>query len=205
MTTTAYRRTRRRLSQLMTMAGALVLVAGLAFVWVRVVETLRAPPPPSASHLIGTPGGLVWDGRVFTSPAQLRAFLGPRAFARWEVRHPTAFGAPAVSTPSTKTKPPAKTKTTPKATPAKTTPTATTSGPVSAAPVTTTASRSLLPKLLTLLLVLVGSALGLSALVPPRLAPLPLRRLYAHPDRRSVALAAATAMVLGFGVAFYLS
>jgi hypothetical protein len=187
----------------MTIAAAVALVVGLAFVWVRVVQTLKEPAPTGQSQALGEPGALVWDGRVFTSPAQLKGYLGPKAFARWSVRHPTAFGVPAVATPKPKTKAtPTKTETTKTVT----TKAPTTSTPVSvAAPAaSTTPSQSLLARSLTLLLVLGGLALGASALVPYRLAPVPLRRIYAQPDRRPIALAAATAMVLGFGVAFYL-
>ena len=207
MTTTALSRSRRRrLSRLLTIAAALVLVAGLAFVWVRVVQTLREPAPTGQSQALGQPGALVWDDRVFTTPAQLRAYLGPKAFARWSARHPTAFGVPGVSTPKSVTK--TATKTTPKPTP-KTTPTkteTTAAAPVAAAPGATSTSQSQSPlaRALTLLLVLGGLALGASALVPYRIAPAALRRIYAEPDRRPIALAAATAMVLGVGVAFYL-
>jgi len=207
VTTTALSRSRRRrLSRLLTTAAALALVAGLAFVWVRVVQTLREPATTGQSQALGQPGALVWDDRVFTTPAQLKAYLGPKAFARWSARHPTAFGVPAVSTPTTATKTATKTtpKTTPKPTPTKAkTPVET---PVAAASPAerATQSQSLLARALTLLLVLGGLALGASALVPYRIAPAALRRIYAEPDRRPIALAAATAMVLGVGVAFYL-
>ena len=183
----------------MTIAMAVALVAGLVVVWVRVVETLKEPAPSGQTQALGQPGALVWDSRVFTSPAQLKAYLGPKAYARWSVRHPTAFGAPAVVTRpkrATKTKTAAKTPTKVRQT---TTRVTAASPPASAEP-----SQSALARDLTLLLVLVGVAVGASALVPYRLAPVPLRRLYAQPDRRPIALAAATAMVLGFGFAFYL-
>jgi carbohydrate-binding DOMON domain-containing protein len=198
------------MSQLMTIAIAIALVGGLALVWVRVVQTLKEPAPATQPQALGKPGALVWDNRVFTSAAQLKAYLGPKAYRRWSVRHPTAFGAPAVSTPRTATKTPkTATRTTPKTTPTRTV-TRTTKAPTTPAPVSAAAratpkqSESLFARLLTLLLVFGGLALGASALVPYRFAPAALRRLYAEPDRRPVALAAATAMVLGFGVAFYL-
>ena len=40
-------------------------------VWVRVVQTLTEPS--SGPKTVGQPGALVWDGRVFTSPSQLKA------------------------------------------------------------------------------------------------------------------------------------
>ena len=209
MATTALSRSRRRrLSRLLTIAAALALVGGLAFVWVRVVQTLRQPASTAQSQALGQPGALVWDDRVFTTPAQLKAYLGPKAWRRWSLRHPTAFGVPAVSTPKTtaKTAPKSTPKTTAKKTPVKTTTTTVTETPVAVSPPAraTTQSQSLLARALTLLLVLGGLALGASALVPYRVAPVALRRLYAQPDRRPIALAAATVMVLGFGVAFYL-
>ncbi len=187
----------------MAITLALALLAGLAVVWVRVVETLKEPAPTGQPHALGEPGGLVWDGRVFTSPAQLMAYLGPKTYRRWAARHPTAFGALAVVTHT-----PTKTATrTHRTKPARTVRTAkavetvrTTAVPAKS----TTGSQSFLARSLTLLLILVGLALGASAVVPYRVAPVPLRRLYAQPDRRLIALAAATAMVLGFGVAFYL-
>src|SRR5437870_4235811 len=106
MASTTLRRAarRRRLSQLLTIVTAVALDGGLAVVWVRVVQTLKEPAPVGQSQALGEPGALVWDNRVFTSPAQLKAYLGPKAYRRWSVRHPTAFGAPAVSTPKPTTK-----------------------------------------------------------------------------------------------------
>lgn len=169
----------------MAVAISVVLAAGLVFVWVRVVQTLTEPAP--APRAIGEPGALVWDGRVFTSPSQLKAYLGPKRYTRWTVRHPTAFGATAPATVShtaaTKKKP---------------------AKPQVAAPptVATAESRSLTSRVLTIFLVLGGLALATSALLPERLAPVAMQRLYAEPDRRIIALAAATAMLLGFGVSY---
>jgi hypothetical protein len=58
---------------------------------------------------------------------------------------------------------------------------------------------------LTILFLVVGIVLGASAMVPPRYAPVAVQRFYADPDRRIVVLAAATAILLGFGVSFYLT
>jgi ABC-type arginine/histidine transport system permease subunit len=66
-------------------------------------------------------------------------------------------------------------------------------------------SQSLTSLVLTLLLLVVGLVLGGSAAVPTRYAPASVQRFYAAPDRRVVALAAATAILMGFGVSFYLS
>jgi hypothetical protein len=57
---------------------------------------------------------------------------------------------------------------------------------------------------LTLLLLVAGLVLGGSAALPPRYAPVAVQRFYAGSDRRMVALAAATAILMGFGVSFYL-
>ena len=85
------------------MFATVVLAAGLALVWVRVVQTLTAPS--NAPKAVGQPGALVWDGRVFTSSAQLKAYLTSRglSYSRWAARHPTAFGAtaPTVTTHAT--------------------------------------------------------------------------------------------------------
>jgi len=66
-------------------------------------------------------------------------------------------------------------------------------------------SRPLTSMVLTLLLLAAGLVLGGSAALPPRYAPAALQRFYAAPDRRIVALATATAILMGFGVSFYLS
>jgi ABC-type multidrug transport system permease subunit len=59
--------------------------------------------------------------------------------------------------------------------------------------------------MLLVVMVLVGGfLLGGSALLPARYAPEAVRRFYDHQDRRMVALAAAAAILLGFGVVFYL-
>lgn len=183
----------------MTVAVAVVLAAGLAVVWVRVVHTLTAPS--NAPKAFGQPGALVWDGRVFTSPSQLKAYLGPKSYARWSTRHPTAFGAPAPAARHT-TASLTKTKTKAKAKPKPAT------HRVASPPVveTTSKSSSLSKIVLMALLLMGGLALGASAVVPARVAPIAVQRLYAEdPDRRMVAFAAATAILLGFGVSFYLS
>ena len=199
MAGTLRRSRRRRLSQVLTIAVTLLIAAGVAMVWVRVVQTLKEPG--SGPKTIGQPGALVWDGRVFTAPAQLKAYLRSQglSYERWAARHPTAFGAPARTVPRHTT---ATVKTATKTT--KTVRTATT--PRVAAPVVGDAkSRPLTSMVLTLLLLAAGLVLGGSAALPPRYAPAALQRFYAAPDRRIVALATATAILLGFGVSFYLS
>jgi hypothetical protein len=191
-----------------TLVIAIVLAAGLAVVWVRVVQTLTAPS--NAPRAIGQPGALVWDGRVFTSPSQLKAYLGARSYARWAARHPTAFGAPAPvavrHTASTKTKTKTKTTTTKASTPTIPKPKPVDHHVAVPSPVITpNTSRSLLGTALVILLALGGIALGASALLPRRLAPISVQRVYAQQDRRTAALAAATAMLLGLAVSFYLS
>jgi hypothetical protein len=177
----------------MSIAVAVLLAAGLAFVWVRVVKTLTAPS--DAPKAVGQPGALVWDGRVFSTPSQLKAYLGPKAYARWSVRHPTAFGAPAATAPRHAT--PTKTKTV-KPKPV--------SEPVESPAISASKSRSLAAIALMILVMLGGLGLLASALVPTRLAPVALQRLYIEdPDRRMIAFAAATAILLGFGVSLYLS
>lgn len=183
----------------MTLFVTLALGAGLAVVWVRVVQTLKETP--AGPGTIGQPGALVWDGRVFTSPAQLKSYLSARglSYSRWAARHPTAFGgtAPARTTTKKPTKTAVKTATTPKPKPVT---------HVAAPSLSESSSRPLASIVLTILLLLGGVALGASAALPPRLVPETVRNFYyAQPDRRTVALAAATAILLGFGVSFYLA
>lgn len=188
------RRARRRvlLKRVVTICVTLVVAAGLAVVWVRVVQTLKAPS--NAPKAVGQPGSLVWDGRVFESPRQLKAYLNAKglSYSRWAARHPTAFGAappPAKHTTRSRKKAPSKPTTRRVAVPAG----------------STTHSRSLISTALTTLLLLVGLAMAGSAVMPPRLAPVALQRFYAVPDRRMFVFAAATAILLGFGVSFYLT
>jgi len=168
--------------------AAVVLAAALVLVWVRVVQTLTESS--NAPKAIGQPGALVWDGRVFTSPAQLEAYLTSRglSYPRWAARHPTAFGAQPAAithTTTTKTTKPAEHR-------------------VASPSVSPTSTRSGSSMVLLVMFLAGGLILGGSALVPARYAPDVVQRFYDHQDRRMVALAAAAAILLGFGVAFYL-
>ncbi len=209
---------------MLTICVTVVIAAGVAIVWVRVVQTLKESS--GGPGTVGQPGALVWDGRVFTSSGQLKAYLSSRgrSYSRWLARHPTAFGAPALTVthhattkhPTTKhattkkpkpkpTKTAAKPKPKPTTTAAKPTPTP--ASPHVAAPTTVDAAKSkpLTSMVLTILLLAGGLALGASAALPTRYTPAPVQHFYATPDRRMVALAAATAILLGFGVSFYLT
>jgi hypothetical protein len=201
----------------LTICATLIVAAGVAMVWVRVVQTLtESSGPPRA---VGQPGALVWDGRVFTSPGQLKAYLTShgQSYSRWLARHPTAFGrtAPTVrhhaatkTTPKPKpTKTAAKPKPKPTKTAAKPTPKPAPVTPHVAAPATVSATKSkpLTSLVLTIMLLVGGLALGASAALPTRYTPVTVQHFYATPDRRMVALAAATAILLGFGVSFYLT
>lgn len=161
------------------------LAAGLAVVWVRVVQTLTETS--NGPRTIGKPGALVWDGRVFTSSAQLKAYLEShgQSYSRWIARHPTAFGARPARTTHRKTAKPVHHR-------------------VTSPSVSPTSSRSGTSLLLLILFLVAGLFLGGSALLPARYAPAALQRFYDQEDRRMVALAAAAAILLGFGVAFYL-
>ena len=147
-------RRRKLLNRVLTIGATIVLAAGLAMVWVRVVQTLTAP------RAIGQPGALVWDGRVFETPSQLKAYLTSRglSYARWSARHPTAFGEPVPAairhTTSTKT-----VRSTPK-------------------PKPTTNHRVAAPSVIA---------------------------THSNPITSIAVLAAATAILLGFGVSFYLT
>jgi len=78
-------------ARLVTLLMALVLVAALAVVWVKVVSTLTSniePRPP-----IGQPSAVVWQNRVFTTDGQLRRYFHAKglSYSRWVSRHPAAF------------------------------------------------------------------------------------------------------------------
>jgi len=196
----------------LTLCISVVVAAGLALVWVRVVQTLTAPS--SAPKAVGQPGALMWDGRVFTSSGQLKAYLSSkgRSYSRWVARHPTAFGAtaPTVAHHATTKKKPKPTKTAAKPKPKPKPKPTTTAKRVThhvAAPATVSATKSkpLTSMVLTILLLVGGLALGASAALPTRYTPVAVQQFYTTPDRRMVALAAATAILLGFGVSFYLT
>ena len=180
---------------MLTVCATVVLAAGLAVVWVRVVKTLTESS--SGPTTVGKPGALVWDGRVFTSSGQMKAFLTSKglSYSRWAARHPTAFATPVPSA--------IKHTTTTKATTKKP------SGPakhrVAAPTVSSTKSRPLTSMVLTVFLLILGLILGASAALPPRYAPIALQDFYADPDRRMVAVAASAAILLGFAVSFYLT
>jgi len=194
----------------LTLCISVVVAAGLALVWVRVVQTLTAPS--GAPKAVGQPGALMWDGRVFTSSGQLKAYLSSkgRSYSRWVARHPTAFGATAPTVAhhaTTKKKPkPTKTAAKPKPKPKPTTTAKRVTHHVAApATVSATKSKPLTSMVLTILLLVGGLALGASAALPTRYTPVAVQQFYTTPDRRMVALAAATAILLGFGVSFYLT
>jgi hypothetical protein len=196
----------------LTLCISVVVAAGLALVWVRVVQTLTAPS--SAPKAVGQPGALMWDGRVFTSSGQLKAYLSSkgRSYSRWVARHPTAFGAtaPTVAHHATTKKKPKPTKAAAKPKPKPKPKPTTTAKRVThhvAAPATVSATKSkpLTSMVLTILLLVGGLALGASAALPTRYTPVAVQQFYTTPDRRMVALAAATAILLGFGVSFYLT
>jgi hypothetical protein len=194
----------------LTLCISVVVAAGLALVWVRVVQTLTAPS--SAPKAVGQPGALMWDGRVFTSSGQLKAYLSSkgRSYSRWVARHPTAFGATAPTVAhhaTTKKKPkPTKAAAKPKPKPKPTTTAKRVTHHVAApATVSATKSKPLTSMVLTILLLVGGLALGASAALPTRYTPVAVQQFYTTPDRRMVALAAATAILLGFGVSFYLT
>ena len=195
---------------MLTLCISVVVAAGLALVWVRVVQTLTAPS--GAPKAVGQPGALMWDGRVFTSSGQLKAYLSSkgRSYSRWVARHPTAFGATAPTVAhhaTTKKKPkPTKTAAKPKPKPKPTTTAKRVTHHVAApATVSATKSKPLTSMVLTILLLVGGLALGASAALPTRYTPVAVQQFYTTPDRRMVALAAATAILLGFGVSFYLT
>ena len=90
--TLSSRRGRRRLlTRLLTVSLTLVLGLALVVAWVRVVRTLLTPPDHTG--LTGNVRSVVWNGRVFTTRAQLRSFLEARglSYTRWAKAHPYAF------------------------------------------------------------------------------------------------------------------
>jgi hypothetical protein len=96
--------------------------------------------------------------------------------------------------------------TTVKSTPVTTPKTSTSSEPRALAPTATaTSSASWTSTFLTLLVLMGVVVVGGSALIPARMAPAPIHRLYVNPDRRLAALGAATAMLLGLALSRFLN
>jgi hypothetical protein len=73
-----------------TLVTALVIVvAAAAATWIQVIERLHAPDPVAVR---GTPASIVWSDRVFSSEAELAAWLRRRGidYGRWVRSHPAA-------------------------------------------------------------------------------------------------------------------
>ncbi len=162
---------------------------GSSVVWVRVVQTLTESS--NGPKAIGQPGALVWDGRVFTTSAQLKAYLTSRglSYSRWAARHPTAFGADAGcdhAHDTTKTAKPAA---------------ASRRVAVGEPDEHTVAVRRCCCWSCSWS---AGSSSAVARYCPRAMHRTSSSGSTTSQDRRMVALAAATAILLGFGVAFYL-
>jgi hypothetical protein len=165
------------------------------FVWARVVHTLTeriAPRPP-----IGEPQAIVWGTRVFTTDRQLKAFLDAKriSYAEWVSRHPAAFAVLRHELPASAVgRAPATPRARPKVAAVKA-PSIARSGRQSSATIGS--------GLLTSLFIVLGLALGTTALLPAAIQPSGLRRLYRVPERRVTALAAAVALLVGASLAAF--
>ena len=194
------RRSRRRGARVLTRGLAFILIVALVGVWARVIQTMTAPPKPKASF--GHVQAVVWDGRVFQTPAQLHAFFQARgiSYSRWAAAHPGAFdfdkvqprqkviqtgrGAPAERPPSTRLR---------------------TDDHVAVSSAGPSQARSMTRTLVVLFMLLSSMAILVSALIPVRLAPEFVRRVYVQPDRRVAALAIGVSVLIGLLVSSYLS
>jgi hypothetical protein len=80
-----------------------VVLALLFFVWLRVVRTLTATVDKPAP--VGKPKAFAWGDRVFSSQAQLEAWLKERgiSYSVWARRHPAAIGVVAPGSVGTST------------------------------------------------------------------------------------------------------
>jgi hypothetical protein len=184
---------------------ALLVAAAVVIVWTSVVHTLTNPGP--RPPLTGRPRAIVWGQRVFTTESSFRAFLTQRgiSYAAWARAHPSGVRLlrhePATAVTSAAIRgaaPPGQTTTV-----AATSRGATTlaSSSRATAVVARSAGRDAVAAtgrsgasgslVLTVLLALLGTAVALSAVVPERLAPATIRRLYRLPEHRVVGLAAA--------------
>jgi hypothetical protein len=195
---------RRHAHRLLSIAALVVLALGVALVWARVVHTLVVAD--SSGPAIGRPQGIVWGTHVFTSEAQLRAYLVAHglSYERWIARHPAAAAIvgrkPVV--PKNQQQPGKAAK------PA----TLASSGP--SVPVRTAAGAGLArdsgsgfswSTIALDLLIAIGVMIGVSALIPITIAPGPVARFYAIPERRVLASAAAVAILCGLGLSRLLS
>lgn len=191
---------RRYGNRLLSIAALVVLAVGVAIVWTRVVHTLTTSE--TKRPLIGRPQSVVWNNHVFTTEAQLRAYLTASgvSYGRWIALHPGAaaiFGrkpvvhrAPAVKQVTN----PAKDQ------PAAPERSASGAGSRNEGGLDLPWSTILLD-----LLIALGVLIGASALIPPAVAPPVVARLYAVPERRVLASAAAVSILCGLAVSHMLS
>jgi hypothetical protein len=82
---------RRQIALAGTVLVGLLLAAAVAIVWVQVVSTLAKPK--AVTGPLGQPQALGWGSHVFSTPAQLRAWLAVRhvSYASWAKNHPAAL------------------------------------------------------------------------------------------------------------------
>lgn len=192
---------RRRAARIGAICITLALAGSLAFVWLRVVQSLSATPDEQSQT--GEPGGIVWDGRVFTSDRGLQIYLESKglSYSRWLARHPGAFGT---SSPAPINRP-SQSRTKPVSGRRSKLTTSTARHALAGSHVSSgTNSHRALTLVLMIVLLLGGLAVAGSALIPARMASPAMHRIYADPDRRMIALAVALAIVLGFAVSLFL-
>jgi len=184
---------RRNVLRVLAIAALVALALGVFVVWARVVHTLTSSDAKQSP--IGRPQSVVWSNHVFTTESQLRAYLVARgiSYQRWVHEHPgaTAIFGPKVIVGSQlpTTKQSAK-------------PRATRRAPERVAAKSIHLSARGLPWSTILADGLLGLAvlIAVSAVIPPAVAPRPIGRFYAVPERRILVPVAALAISLGWAV-----
>lgn len=217
----------RTVARVVALVVTLMLAAALVLVWLRVVSTLTEqiePRPP-----IGQPRAIVWNNRVFTADSQLKRYLEAKgaSYTRWVSKHPSAFAvlqhqlpASAMSTrDSARTVVRAKSRERQRATRSRASALSRVAAPksnASAAPRTPVLPRAVADSrssggssvssitMLVASLACLETLLLVLALLPRRLAPIPLQRFYVVPERRIGLFAAAMAILFGLLVSLYL-
>lgn len=188
--------TRRSVTRTFAIALTLLVGIGTILVWAIVLHTLTTPGerPP----MTGRPQAIVWGARVFTTENAFKVFLERQGFSyvAWARRHPSGVRLLRHEAPGKvgrKTAQRARVSAAARPEVRSTGSSSTVRAAASPLAGDSHASGSIA---LALILALLGTGLAVSAVLPERLAPAAVRRLYRLPEHRLVGLAAALSIYI---------
>jgi hypothetical protein len=169
-----------------SVSAALVAFALVAGVWSLAIRTLAAAHPVASSR--PAPTAFVWSDRVFWKPQAMRSWIEGRgaSYARWARLHPNAVSILIGHPVAPRLQPTSPTRQAAKPTPAREQPVE----PAGASP-------SVAYKALFALLLVVGGALFLLALVPPGFLQQSRWTAWISAQRRPYALMAGISVLVG--------